>query len=345
MKSLILLCFAIAFCDGAPSYPHALHPGVGAIYKGPNSETIIKGPDGSIITSQQEGGEVAIKGEAPIVGPGGGIGGFSPIVVGPSPDFVASVPFHGPGLGAIAPFAPVISEQFLTASVGPIISEPIITASVPPVVLPLGPAVLDSVIRPIPPLLATNPIVVPDVAVVAKDPKIVEEHIVVGDKIITVPKKLEENVDLVGPSGTISTRGGDVVVAGPSSTTIKGGGVVASIDKQDDINIKTVEVKSVVAPAIIQAPKIIAPAPVIASEAAVQTIITANPILGKIPDARVAGGIIHPPVIHSHAPTLVHSGPLLQPNFVDPSLTVIPDFYAPVLGGLPFKPIIHGPFH
>lgn len=40
--------------------------GIGGIFKGPNSETIIQGPDGSIITSAVEGGEVHTKLE-PIV--------------------------------------------------------------------------------------------------------------------------------------------------------------------------------------------------------------------------------------------------------------------------------------
>lgn len=35
------------------------HPGgIGGIFKGPNSETIVKGPDGSIITAEDEGGAV-----------------------------------------------------------------------------------------------------------------------------------------------------------------------------------------------------------------------------------------------------------------------------------------------
>lgn len=44
-----------------PPYEYPIHPGVGAIYKGPNAETIVEGPDGSIIRSDAEGGEVDLK--------------------------------------------------------------------------------------------------------------------------------------------------------------------------------------------------------------------------------------------------------------------------------------------
>jgi hypothetical protein len=47
----------VALASPVPSLP--LHPGgIGGLYKGPNSETIIKGPDGSVITSAAVGGEV-----------------------------------------------------------------------------------------------------------------------------------------------------------------------------------------------------------------------------------------------------------------------------------------------
>lgn len=47
--------------DALPPYEYPIHPGVGAIYKGPNAETIVEGPDGSIIRSDAEGGEVDLR--------------------------------------------------------------------------------------------------------------------------------------------------------------------------------------------------------------------------------------------------------------------------------------------
>lgn len=48
------------FCNSAPSggLPLISPGGIGGIFKGPNSETIIRGPDGSEITSEQKGGAV-----------------------------------------------------------------------------------------------------------------------------------------------------------------------------------------------------------------------------------------------------------------------------------------------
>ncbi|XP_044255072.1 calphotin-like [Tribolium madens] len=56
MLSLLALGY-VAIAVAAPSLP--VNPGgIGGLFKGPNSETIIKGPDGSVITSAAEGGEV-----------------------------------------------------------------------------------------------------------------------------------------------------------------------------------------------------------------------------------------------------------------------------------------------
>lgn len=63
-----MLSLLIVSTIAAPAAP--LYPGVGAIYKGPDSETIIKGPDGSRITSKAEGAALATEEELkPIVGP------------------------------------------------------------------------------------------------------------------------------------------------------------------------------------------------------------------------------------------------------------------------------------
>lgn len=108
-------------------------------------------------------------------------------------------------------------------------------------------------------MLNQEPIIVPDL-IATHDPKIVEEQVIVGHKVISVPKKVEENTDLVGPSGTISTRGGDAVISGPASITIKGDGVVTDVEKQPDVHLKTIAVKPIVAPVVTKvATPIIAP--------------------------------------------------------------------------------------
>lgn len=62
--TLLLIAGGLA----APTAP--LYPGVGAIFKGPDSETIIKGPDGSRITSLAEGAALTTEEKLePIVGP------------------------------------------------------------------------------------------------------------------------------------------------------------------------------------------------------------------------------------------------------------------------------------
>lgn len=60
-----LFCLIIV-ASGVPSYP--IHPGVGAIYKGADSATIIQGPDGSIVKAEVGGGTVGVAAQpAPVV--------------------------------------------------------------------------------------------------------------------------------------------------------------------------------------------------------------------------------------------------------------------------------------
>nr|XP_022902679.1 endochitinase A-like [Onthophagus taurus] len=74
MKQLIFLAYFGLAVFAKPSHHHhhhhpladiyPIHPGVGAIYKGPNSETIIKGPDGSVITAEADGGSIGVDGHS-----------------------------------------------------------------------------------------------------------------------------------------------------------------------------------------------------------------------------------------------------------------------------------------
>lgn len=79
-----MLSLLVVSAIAAPAH---LYPGVGAIYKGPDSETIVKGPDGSKITSSLEGAYINREEE------------LEPIV-GPAPHRAAPAPHHA------APVAP-----------------------------------------------------------------------------------------------------------------------------------------------------------------------------------------------------------------------------------------------
>lgn len=76
----------------APTAP--LYPGVGAIFKGPDSETIIKGPDGSRITSVAEGAALATEEKLePIVGPAAPVIPVAPVAV---PEEKSTAEIKGP---------------------------------------------------------------------------------------------------------------------------------------------------------------------------------------------------------------------------------------------------------
>ncbi|KAJ3631045.1 hypothetical protein MTP99_012201 [Tenebrio molitor] len=109
MLSLLALGY-VASASPVPSLP--LHPGgIGGLYKGPNSETIIKGPDGSVITSAAVGGEVYSNVE-PIVVP-------EPAVVQQVAPVVAPAVAAAPVIETVAVAAPVVESRQSSDLIGP----------------------------------------------------------------------------------------------------------------------------------------------------------------------------------------------------------------------------------
>ncbi|KAJ3631046.1 hypothetical protein MTP99_012201 [Tenebrio molitor] len=107
--SLLALGY-VASASPVPSLP--LHPGgIGGLYKGPNSETIIKGPDGSVITSAAVGGEVYSNVE-PIVVP-------EPAVVQQVAPVVAPAVAAAPVIETVAVAAPVVESRQSSDLIGP----------------------------------------------------------------------------------------------------------------------------------------------------------------------------------------------------------------------------------
>lgn len=161
-----MLCL-VALVHALPStYP--IHPGVGAIYKGPNSETIIEGPDGSVITSEAEGGSVAVDLKS------------NPIIVA-EPQYQNAVE---------ASAEPGISAEVVSKISGPNL-------------------------------------------IVGKIAEPLSVH-------TSVVSKENKNADVIGPSGTISTRGPSAVISGPASTTYSNGYGAVSVPK----SISTIETKN-----------------------------------------------------------------------------------------------------
>lgn len=170
-----------------------VHPGVGGFYKGPNSETIIKGPDGSVITAQAEGGSIATHDLS------------QPIVVA---DTVDVEPLQS--VEPIVSVTPAAAEPVVTVT--PVVAvSPIATAS------PVVAAAPVAVVAPVLPVAAAAPVIPHTIEVIRPDPHIIETEIV--DAPVVEP---QESTDLVGPSGSISTRGSSSIVSGPASTTISG---------------------------------------------------------------------------------------------------------------------------
>ncbi|KAG5887347.1 hypothetical protein JTB14_018362 [Gonioctena quinquepunctata] len=157
--------------------------GIGGIYQGPDSETVIKGPDGSIITSQEKGGSIHSNSN------------LEPIIVA-EPDISAH---SGPSVSQVVPL--VESSGVASVSLAPPL-ESIIPANIAPAAAPIiysvNPAGEDHVLE-----------------IIEQDPHIIETEVV--DAPIIEP---QQSSDLVGPSGSISTRGSSSIVSGPASTTI-----------------------------------------------------------------------------------------------------------------------------
>ncbi|KAJ8977769.1 hypothetical protein NQ317_001680, partial [Molorchus minor] len=172
-----------------------VHPGVGGFYLGPNSETIIKGPDGSVITVEANGGSVQVPPEVkPVLT-------AEPVLVEPlaSTSEVVSVPADTSSAQAAANSTSVdsvaagLSSATLVASPADQLSSSSAVA-----------AALGSVYPPAVP-----------VEIVQPDPHIIETEIVDA-----LPVEPNQASDLVGPSGRITTSGSSSVISGPASTTI-----------------------------------------------------------------------------------------------------------------------------
>ncbi|RZB39667.1 uncharacterized protein BDFB_010569, partial [Asbolus verrucosus] len=147
---LSLLAFGyVALAGPTPSLP--VNPGgIGGLYKGPNSETIIKGPDGSVITSAVEGGEIQT-GIQPIVV-------AEPAVAVETPAVAVAAPVATP-VEAVAVPAPVVESAQSSDLIGP--SGRILTQGSQSVVAGpasttvTGPAVVAETIVKGPPIVAS----------------------------------------------------------------------------------------------------------------------------------------------------------------------------------------------
>ncbi|XP_045479822.1 proline-rich protein 36-like [Harmonia axyridis] len=183
----LLLAACVRGTLAAPSLPPLpVNPGgIGGLFRGPNSETIIRGPDGSEITSEQIGGAVQTS------------PGLEPIVV---PDY---------------PY-----DQVAVSSVAVAPSE---TIGVPNNIEVAGPTLIQensgSTLQ-----LATIPqsspievtaAEIPTLATTAEEPHIIETELVDAPEV-----EPNQSSDLEGPSGSISVRGSTSIVSGPASTTI-----------------------------------------------------------------------------------------------------------------------------
>lgn len=314
MRQLAFIVVLVGVVSCLPTYPYhnvypdvyPVHPGgIGGIFKGPGSETIIKGPDGSVITSEQKGGLVAVK-----------------------PEVVATAP--------IVASAPLLSLQ----------PQPVFVAR-QPIVVPQPHPIL--VAQPRPVIVDRAPIIVAE-----ESPKIVAEHVLVGHKVITVPKQVKENSDLVGPSGTISIRGDDAVISGPASLTVKGDGVIADISKEPLTTViksapvlaKTIVQETVVLPA----PAVLHASPILTHSIASPAIVSGPKVLiegPSAPSAVVAGPSVGPAVITGpRVASAAVIGPRVGPAFIDgprvaPALVAGYAQSAPVLShNVHYRPIV-----
>lgn len=180
----------------APTYPS--FPGVGKIYKGPDSETIIQGPDGSVITAKAEGGAVAA-GAQP-----------EPIVVTKPEPVIVEEP---------EPLDVVDSEPLLVAK-----PEPIFVAEPSPIFAEGPGALLESAEEAVIVEEGVSAYGEPETVVAPVETKVIAEP-------VAVATKETQKAELVGPSGSISTDGVSSVVSGPASTTITGPAVTVPIAK------------------------------------------------------------------------------------------------------------------
>ncbi|KAK9875740.1 hypothetical protein WA026_009537 [Henosepilachna vigintioctopunctata] len=177
----VLAC--IAGIQAFPSLPPLpVNPGgIGGLFRGPNSETIIKGPDGSQIVSEQLGG--AVETEARL----------QPIIVPDDAGDQIAVPSI-----STDPVEAINIDQEISA--------------LPPAGYPINSHLEIQAVHPALPV--DTPQVVPIVSH-SEEPHIIETELVDAPEI-----EPDQSSDLKGPSGSISVRGSSSIVSGPASTTI-----------------------------------------------------------------------------------------------------------------------------
>ncbi|XP_044748792.1 endochitinase A-like [Coccinella septempunctata] len=195
MNSVLWLLMAAFVCgiNAAPSYPPLpVNPGgIGGLFRGPNQETIIRGPDGSEITSEQIGG--AVQTEARL----------EPIVV-PDQIAISSV--------TVSPSETIsVSNNIEVASATPVVTIP--ENSVPS--LNLSPPVPIQTIPTDVSIRTEQSAALPTFVATAEEPHIIETELVDAPEV-----EPNQSSDLEGPSGSISVRGSSSIVSGPASTTI-----------------------------------------------------------------------------------------------------------------------------
>ncbi|XP_030750643.1 mucin-2-like isoform X2 [Sitophilus oryzae] len=225
MQRSSVVVFLLVYISPSLSAPHEglplLNPGgIGGIFKGPNSETIIKGPDGSEITSEEQSG-VIIRDDALAKKP--------IIVAEPEIPIAPAVPIvreenvyvAGPIVSSTA--LPILSStpSFATLNQGYIPESRVIIpeAPLPPPPGPLltGEAYGPEIYAPEVPLeVPLAPVELKPVEIIEQDPHIIETEIIPEPEGI----QSEKEFNLKGPSGSITTKGSGSIVSGPASTTI-----------------------------------------------------------------------------------------------------------------------------
>ncbi|EFA02526.1 hypothetical protein TcasGA2_TC008231 [Tribolium castaneum] len=296
MLSLLALGY-VAIAIAAPSLP--VHPGgIGGLFKGPNSETIIKGPDGSVITAAAEGGEVHTD--------------LEPIVVA---EEVVPVEPVVPVEAVAVPAPPVENKQSsdLIGPSGRIVtqgSQSIIAGPASTTIT--GPAVLaETVVKGAPvvgtPIIGAAPVVAP-IAVTAAP-----------IAVTASPLPLVPETDLVAPA---------VVATGISSVTATSPNAVATASVSPHLSIASVSASHGAAATASLAPNIAttsvetaSPLPIISS--------TAAPVLMSS-GAPVAPGI-HGVTVNGFNNHLVHEVSTALPLPVVPSTEVVSSTVSPIV--------------
>lgn len=166
--------------------PLPVNPGgIGGLFHGPNSETIIKGPDGSVITSAQLGGVIETRDK------------LEPIVV--QDVETAQAPL-------------LVSEVSSVSTLSPPLSE------IPSIdITPQNNIQLHGLLSNKQDISLPIPVAVQETPVVVNEKEL---HLIETEVVDAPDIEPNQNSDLKGPSGSISVRGSSSIISGPASTTI-----------------------------------------------------------------------------------------------------------------------------